>query len=622
MQRTTPRILTLLLAGTALAAPMHRVFILSGQSNMNGLGRMEDLMKKLYTPPKRVKLFKDQEGCPEGSAWCLPDDHTWRPLRVQASDETFGPEMGLSEILSAKYKDDTVDLLKVSWGGSSLETLPSWGSLIWGFDSDLQGWSSAGTASPLTWNAGGTVGATINGVDPILLSPPLALEISPEKNNIIRVKMRNRSSSTLGRIYFCPVGGSWSEENAKTFEVTSDDPVSREYVIDMSTVKNWKGTLAQFRIDPSIASIGSYQVDEVRIGTGMENRRWDFALPAGMSGWMANSSVSNFQQFPVANGTALDRQMWGQVTASDPWVLSPEGLSVNIDSSKTLRIRLWNATADNQAQIYFATDASPSLDEAKSVIFPVNASDIGFNEYIVDMSGNPHWKGTLRQLRIDPTRYKAEGSFAIDNIRLTGWASHSWSNPGYDLYPWFLRNVRKALADLANKGVAYKLEGMFWMQGEADARDPATASVYDRSLSRFVSKVRADLNSPNLPFLYGMIHSASLTAEQSQVWYQVNGWQAGAYSNTVWPYYKDVHQGQYRAQFAIANTRCVEGPGREETQVGGCSFSNPTPTKQNCDPGHYGTDAILNVGRHFGNAWNDFTNRVSSPGCQNPANWD
>lgn len=69
------------------------------------------------------------------------------------------------------------------------------------------------------------------------------------------------------------------------------------------------------------------------------------------------------------------------------------------------------------------------------------------------------------------------------------------------LYPTFLDFTKKSLADLKGKGHTHTLRGMIWHQGESDAS--LTADEYQKQLTAFVARVRADLGTPDLPFGVG-----------------------------------------------------------------------------------------------------------------------
>jgi len=71
------------------------------------------------------------------------------------------------------------------------------------------------------------------------------------------------------------------------------------------------------------------------------------------------------------------------------------------------------------------------------------------------------------------------------------------------LYPAFLEFTRKSLKELKEKGHTYTIRGMIWHQGEGDAS--LTAAEYQKMLTAFIARVRADLETPDLPFGIGEV---------------------------------------------------------------------------------------------------------------------
>jgi|WetSurMetagenome_2_1015567.scaffolds.fasta_scaffold100444_2 hypothetical protein len=108
---------------SACAAPI-KVFILSGQSNMVGFGKINDFCS----------------GCPLGTieqntfskiAWYVAVDNDTSitfidPLapgnpRQFSGFTTFGPEIGIAKKLSVKYPGEQLIFVKVAWGGKNLQ---------------------------------------------------------------------------------------------------------------------------------------------------------------------------------------------------------------------------------------------------------------------------------------------------------------------------------------------------------------------------------------------------------------------------------------------------------------------------------------------------------------------
>jgi hypothetical protein len=81
---------------------MTKVFLLAGQSNMVGGGRVEELPGSLCRFPENVRLF---------------EDGAFRPLLWR---EGFGPEVGFAHGIGKVLPDDLVVLCKVARGGANL----------------------------------------------------------------------------------------------------------------------------------------------------------------------------------------------------------------------------------------------------------------------------------------------------------------------------------------------------------------------------------------------------------------------------------------------------------------------------------------------------------------------
>jgi len=120
-----PIALLILAAHVALAhakAPL-RVFVLVGQSNMQGKGKIAHLEELIADPTTAVdyKHLKQGDAWVErGDVWIKYWDRTG-PLTVGYGDpkDRIGPELGFGHIVGEAL-DEPVLIIKVSWGGQSL----------------------------------------------------------------------------------------------------------------------------------------------------------------------------------------------------------------------------------------------------------------------------------------------------------------------------------------------------------------------------------------------------------------------------------------------------------------------------------------------------------------------
>ncbi|MCD9021677.1 discoidin domain-containing protein [Cohnella silvisoli] len=141
-----------------------------------------------------------------------------------------------------------------------------WIGRSWNFDSNYnntEGW----TASGIDWfgtNGKGYLNGTIRSNDPSITSPD-QLNIAIGSNRYIRIKMKNGGPCNGAKIFFATTTSAMSPANAKSFAIKPNDPGYTEYIVDMSTVSGWTGTLKQLRIDPADdePSSGLFSIDYI-----------------------------------------------------------------------------------------------------------------------------------------------------------------------------------------------------------------------------------------------------------------------------------------------------------------------------------------------------------------------
>jgi hypothetical protein len=118
-----------LLAMTAYCAPV-KVFILSGQSNMYGFGKVGEIgsadgilaeykniryYHSLQADPNPIKIYTSLKKGTYQSITVLT------PSKVPKYDvPAFGPELGIAKVLTNKYPNEKIVLIKIAWGGTNL----------------------------------------------------------------------------------------------------------------------------------------------------------------------------------------------------------------------------------------------------------------------------------------------------------------------------------------------------------------------------------------------------------------------------------------------------------------------------------------------------------------------
>lgn len=88
-----------------------KVFILGGQSNMDGTGKGEELPEEYVVAPKNSMIWDNKK-------------KKWVKLRTDSFSERrkfkFGPEVAFTHLLAKKYPKHTIAIVKTSGGGTKL----------------------------------------------------------------------------------------------------------------------------------------------------------------------------------------------------------------------------------------------------------------------------------------------------------------------------------------------------------------------------------------------------------------------------------------------------------------------------------------------------------------------
>jgi len=124
--------------------------------------------------------------------------------------------------------------------------------------------------------------------------------------------------------------------------------------------------------------------------------------------------------------------------------------------------------------------------------------------------------------------------FAVGSSSLLAWAP-DWSRGNASitnneeagpLYNKLLKFIQTVTI-----GIDVQYVGVMWMQGERDAKFENSAKNYAINFETFISQVRADLDSPQLPFIYGRVNPPveqfhfvyEVREAQAQIEHQVSG---------------------------------------------------------------------------------------------------
>ena len=241
------------------------------------------------------------------------------------------------------------------------------------------------------------------------------------RNGNIAEKLRGMTNTTTGNHQFNLITSVWNNSNPgfyvngsniTGFSVGNKNNQSNNITIgavNEGSGNNLVGDIAEIYVfNRALSSAEINQVESYLNAKWFTSYSNTWQFDSGMDGWSAVNDISAVS----ATGGILS----GNVVGTDPYLTSATNLNANLSSNQHVLIRMQNQTLSSQAQLYFTTQVSGNFDENKVINFPIEPMS-GYREYLVDMSTNPNWTGTLRQLRLDPA-IGSTGTFSIDYIRV------------------------------------------------------------------------------------------------------------------------------------------------------------------------------------------------------------
>jgi len=285
----------------------------------------------------------------------------------------------------------------------------------WRFDTNgnAEGWTTGNATATVS---GGALNLTTTTVDPLIISPDNLGIASPATYKYIRVNMKNNSSVTSARIFFTTTSDTtWTSAKSKGFTIAANNQYYASYIVDMSTVTGWSGTIKRIRIDPLDPAAGSGQTVNIDyigiIGTITYISEWLFDTDGNIEGWTPGNATAT-----VSGGT-----LNLTTTGVDPLIMSPNNLGItNPGTYKYVHVDMKNNSSDTTGRIFFITDTDTTWNSAKSKGFVIKANTNYFSSYIIDMSTVAGWSGTIKRIRVDPLDPAVSGQTVnIDFIRIT-----------------------------------------------------------------------------------------------------------------------------------------------------------------------------------------------------------
>ena len=173
-------------------------------------------------------------------------------------------------------------------------------------------------------------------------------------------------------------------------------------------------------IAPSDAQRASYQTnatfeqidadyikrDRARRGISFATRmEWAFTEPGAFEGWHQAMNITGLK---VADGS-----LQGTAASEDPAIVGPALMDAKAEDWASLKVRMKTDKA-GWGQLFWSPGGYAFTEEA-SVKFQL-IPDNDWHVYELPLAANPKWRGTVQQLRFDPT--EAPGAtFAVSEIK-------------------------------------------------------------------------------------------------------------------------------------------------------------------------------------------------------------
>lgn len=144
-------------------------------------------------------------------------------------------------------------------------------------------------------------------------------------------------------------------------------------------------------------------------------------------------------------------------------------------------------------------------------------------------------------------------------------------------YIEMMRTFREALKNLDDSGIEYEISGMLWMQGESDAYE-SQAEAYKSNLVNFIKAMRTEFDVPEMPFIIARVLDYYGGTEPPKIGEQTDPTQASI-----------VRATQVNVAEKMNHVCWFDTDGFEVVDP-------------ETNPGHYGTQGQLDLGRSFASA--------------------
>ncbi len=266
-----------------------------------------------------------------------------------------------------------------------------------------EGWSPTHSLSSFSVS-NGILTTHITSSDPYMFGP--SLSFSGIDFPYLAIRMKSDSGDNTAEIFFATASSpTFTADKSVVFTIQSDNQW-HTYLIDMRANDAWNTTIVRYRLDPAnSASSGTVQIDYFMCLNSLPSMMWEFGITGDTEGWTA---IHNLSALTTSGGT-----LRGTITGNDPYLHGPL-LDLKAISVGSLAVDM-RVDVGTSGQLFWITSTDPVWNETKSTHFNIQAG-ADSHVYEIPLEGLAAWKGTITQLRLDPTSQGTTGQVRINRI--------------------------------------------------------------------------------------------------------------------------------------------------------------------------------------------------------------
>ena len=399
-----------------------KVFLISGQSNAVGVGLNSELPVELQGIQTNVKSYTSLQ-CDASIA------DKWLPVAPGMGNvlSQHGCELSLAKKLAELYPNDSIAIIKCASGGTILET--QWKSPSMGgpTDPDLskhlfqyfvntvnKALSSLGSnytyeIAGMVWMQGESDGMTLDWTSKY--EKNLSWFITDLRNTLHAPSM----AFIIGKISILSYWPYASEIRQIEDKVATTLPDIG--TIDANIYPRSSQDIAHYTSSGLVSMGNDFAIALKSVGERPLKNPWLFNN--GTEGWMLSPSLSGTVDSGIYNLT---------VNGADAYMSSPDSLNIDAVTNGQFDIRLQNQSSGSKFQLFWIRNDDSDWNQEKSMEFNVIPNETRQTDYMAVLRDSPQWKGTIRQIRLNPTDNNTSGNIKLDQISINPFSEFGLDN--------------------------------------------------------------------------------------------------------------------------------------------------------------------------------------------------